>query len=122
MNTAKYIELLETKLMKIYNNNYYILGDNDPKHNSAKAKQFLKNKSVMCIDFPPCSPDLNPIENIWAIYKAKIRKEKYANLNDLAETALHIWDTLDMTHIHNTINSMNKRLTQIIAKKVSYIN
>jgi len=57
MNTVKYVDLLETKLMKIYVNDYYILGDNDPKHNSAKAKHFLKNKSVKYIDFPPCSPD-----------------------------------------------------------------
>ena len=43
------------------------------------------------IDWPPNSPDLSPIENVWAILKEKLSKRKIKNLDDLREQILDIW-------------------------------
>ena len=122
MDTTKYLDLLETKMIKIYEKDYYILGDNDPKHNSIKSKKYLKDKAIKCVDFPPHSPDLNPIENMWAILKMNMRKDSIKNINDLRETALFTGDKISMDHIRNTIDSMKSRLQKVIDAKGSYIN
>src|SRR5687768_10298662 len=40
--------------------------DNDPKHTSRVVQGWLFDKGIQCIEWPPYSPDLNPIENLWA--------------------------------------------------------
>ena len=39
--------------------------DNDPKHTSRAAKQFMEDNGINWWRTPPESPDLNPIENLW---------------------------------------------------------
>ena len=43
------------------------------------------------IDWSPNSPDLSPIENVWAILKEKLSKRKIRNLDELRENILDIW-------------------------------
>ena len=45
-------------------NDWQLQFDNDPKHKSKLAIDFLKNKKVDFIDWPPYSPGLNPTENV----------------------------------------------------------
>ena len=39
--------------------------DNDPKHTSRVAKDFIVENKIRTIDWPSNSPDPNPIENMW---------------------------------------------------------
>jgi len=57
--------------------------DNDPKHTSRLAKEFLKNNVPQVMDWPSNSPDLNPIENLWSIVKRIVGKRMPRNLEDL---------------------------------------
>ena len=41
------------------------MADNDPKHNSNEAKDFLVGKGVNWWRTPAELPDCNPIENLW---------------------------------------------------------
>ena len=45
---------------------WWFLQDNAPQHKSVLVRTWLFNNGIQCIDFPPYSPDLNPIENLWA--------------------------------------------------------
>jgi len=44
-----------------------------PCHRSASTIAFLANKNVSVLDWPGNPPDVNPIENLWYIRKAKLR-------------------------------------------------
>ena len=46
--------------------------DGAPCHRSKAMKQFLAENSLATLVWPTCSPDLNPIENLWTIIKNKI--------------------------------------------------
>ncbi|KAL4499104.1 hypothetical protein ABPG72_017006 [Tetrahymena utriculariae] len=69
--------------------------------------------STIC-DFPSASPDLNPIENIWAYIKHILAKKSLTNLKDLEEEIIKIWDNLDQEIIDNCIDSMSTRLQKCI--------
>ena len=69
LDTNLYIEILEFSLPemnKIMKNSIILQFDNYPKHRSLKALEFYKENNIKIIDWPSNSPDLNPIENIWA--------------------------------------------------------
>lgn len=43
-----------------------------PVHTVFNAREWLAEQNFSIMRWPPYSPDLNPIENLWALLKAKI--------------------------------------------------
>jgi hypothetical protein len=52
---------------------YVFQQDNDPKHTSKLAKQFFEENRIKLLDWPAQSPDMNPIENLWALMNEKLQ-------------------------------------------------
>ena len=55
-----------TESKRIGKNEVLVLMDSHPVHKSLNSLKFYKEKDIKVIDFPPYSPDLNPI-NIFGI-------------------------------------------------------
>jgi transposase len=89
--------------------------DNDPKHTSKLVTTWLFNKGVRCIDFPPYSPDLSPIENLWNDRKRRIEKR---NARDVEELKVHLreeWAATDLIFLSHLSHSMPKRCKAVVA-------
>jgi hypothetical protein len=73
--------------------------------------------------WPPCSPDLNPIENLWSIIKCGIYKEgkQYTSLNSVWEAVVAAARNVDGEQIKTLTESMDVRLLSVLAKKGGYI-
>ena len=61
------------------------------------------------MSWPSVSPDLNPIENVWALMKSGLGEKTVTGGND--ELFNEIWDSIDTVPV---ILSMRKRLLQVI--------
>ena len=73
--------------------------------------------------WPPYSPDLNPIENLWTLLKQKIYQirpdllhmpNNDATIDILVDTAEQAWQELDLTILENLSESMPRRVQAII--------
>lgn len=51
-----------------------VILDNASFHKSAKTKELIERAGCRVLFLPPYSPDLNPIEHIWAAIKTRIRE------------------------------------------------
>lgn len=54
------------------NNKLIILQDNCSSHYLKDNNARIKDTNIQTIKFPPCSPELNIIENFWAYLTKKV--------------------------------------------------
>ncbi len=102
--------------------NWIFQQDNDPKYTSRLLKQFFVEEKICLLPWPSCSPDLNPIENVWAILKRNIEKRNPENLENLKAIIVEEWQNLDQQIIFNCIMSMTSRVQSLIERKGKKIN
>ena len=82
MKATDYIEILNDSLLTSFEkfdfslNESSFMQDNDPKHKAKITMTWLTNKGIKMLDWPPNSPDLNPIENLWQVIKRKLILKK----------------------------------------------
>lgn len=65
------------------------------------------------------SPDLNPIENLWAILKRKLGglEHQPGSIKELWEKIYEMWGEIDVKYCENLVESMPRRIKQVIRKK-----
>ena len=96
--------------------------DNAPVHTARAVSALLREMGVTTMDWPPCSPDLDPIENLWAILKAEIYKlhpelqfadDTVETLSQLKEAAREAWNMIDDSILYNIATSMERRVKAV---------
>lgn len=55
---------------------YYLIMDNAPIHTNKDIQNYIEKRRYGCIYLPPCSPELNSIEQFWSVCKSKFKREK----------------------------------------------
>jgi transposase len=73
-NTDIFNTWVEALLLKEIHLWDYVILDNASFHKSLKTKELIESVGAHVLFLPPYSPDLNPIENYWALLKLYVRK------------------------------------------------
>ncbi len=66
--------------------------NNDPKHTANITTALLMKLKVM--EWPCVSPDLNPIEHMWGIFKWKVEKHHVSNIQQLRDVIMEEWKSM----------------------------
>jgi len=56
---------------------HYIVMDNALIYTHENIKKYIENRGYKCVYLPTCSPELNPIEQFWAIAKSKVKRRRF---------------------------------------------
>ncbi|CAF1354373.1 unnamed protein product, partial [Rotaria sordida] len=73
---------------------WVLVEDNDPKHRSRTSIEWEKKHHVTSLPWPSQSPDANPIENLWSLFKIKIAARKPKTMKDLQKSIYKEWNNL----------------------------
>ena len=100
-------QTLLTFVREVFTSNHRFMQDNDPKHTSGYAQQFLEDHDINWWKTPAESPDLNPIENLWHELKEFIRREtKPKTKEELVTGIINFWDTVTVEKCTKYINHL----------------
>ena len=76
-------------------------------YTTGRMKDVLKN-------WPPNSPDLSPIENVWSMVQEAVDEQTPANKPSLIRCVRKAWSSLPQKVIDKTVLSFDSRLKQCI--------
>ena len=62
---------------------------------------------------PSQSPDLNPIEHLWAELKKRVRARRPTNLTELHQLCKEEWYKIQPTYCGKLVEDYRKHLTQV---------
>ena len=120
-----YISILEDCLLKtlkwykLKSKDTIFQQDNNPKHTANKVQQWLKKRSFETLIWPAQSPDINPIEHLWAIIKRKLNEYETPpnGMIQLWQRIETIWNNIDKDVCMNLIDSMPRRIEAVLKAK-----
>jgi len=100
---------------------WWLLHDNDPgRHKSLALRTFMHNHYIRPLEFPPYSPDLNPIENLWADMDKRMASKPAVSKEELEKQVAEVWAETTQEYCSKLALSMPKRIAQVIERNGAY--
>ena len=84
-------------------------------HTSNESRAWLHSNGIDCINFPPYSPDLNPIENLWADLKRRVELRCPCDSTELKQFLTEEWTATDPEYLRCLAHSMIDRCKAVAA-------
>jgi len=129
-NSENYLEILQemaVPMMKLnYGSNFYFQQDNSPVHKSKLITNFFQYSKLAVIEWPPKSPDLNIVEDIWKLISDRVYDgPQFLHKRDLqisVENAISYVSMNCKDKITGLYNSIRSRLCTVLEKHGSLFN
>ena len=97
---------------------FIFMQDNASIHKELNVMSFFQDANINVLDWPPRSPDLNPIENIWAemqrLVNIKLLENRINTPNLLFDACEECFSIACRKNVDKLYESVPRRLTQVI--------
>ena len=89
----------------------HVMEDGAPVHTARYVQTARALTAFPSAFHPPASPDLNPIENCWAVLKQRLHKlpTHPTSLDELWQAVTKLWDEMPQSILDNPIDDMPRR-------------
>jgi transposase len=119
LNSDFYKDILEEakeEMEELYPEGFNFIHDNYAVHQA--AEEFAEEIGYEFTQFPTYSPDLNPIENLWATLKSSVRSDNPRNEDELKESLKTNWERLaTKENLQPYFETLTQRYETCIEKK-----
>ena len=93
----------------------YFQQDNARCHVSKVNMQFIRDNFEKTLDFwPPNSPDLSAIEDLWAIVQNKLQEKEYKTLEEQKIALVEVWNRIPVSLCRKLCKTFDKRVEQVL--------
>jgi hypothetical protein len=126
LNQHQYIHILQTTLMPFargfFRNNFVFQDDNAPAHRARRVMIFLEEQEVEHMVWPACSPDMNPIEHLWAEVTRNINNQMHqpTNVRECHQAVVDAWAAIPLNTLRSLSESMPRRVRALQAVRGGY--
>lgn len=128
INSSRYQEMVDQvvdDLDKLFgHHNWTWVQDGARPHTSTDTRAHLTEVMPLVLpakDWPPNSPDENPIENVFGYLDDKVQAKGATTLRALEQTVRRGWKELTPEYCENCIGAIPQRLAQIIKTGGEYV-
>jgi hypothetical protein len=123
INAKAFVHILDTHLLasadlvftESPHRQWYFLQDNAPTHSAHVTRKWLHDHGITYLDFPPYSPDLNPIENVWQHVEKRVEKRLPKTVDELQDVIAEEWMNTPKELLIKLAHSMPKRCLDVVA-------
>jgi transposase len=95
MNTALFNAYLTEQLLPVFKPGQILVMDNATFHKSAETRRLIESHGCQLWFLPPYSPELNPIEHLWAVLKRYVKRFQHP-FSSLTDTLDLIFQTIPL--------------------------
>lgn len=72
----------------------YIFQQDNARPHKGVALEYLKNSKIQILEWPPQSPDMNPIEKVWMWMANKVGLIQFKNRKEVISYVFDLWENL----------------------------
>ncbi|GFT88483.1 transposable element Tcb2 transposase [Trichonephila clavipes] len=100
------------------------MDENARPHRTLAVEELLEIEDITRMDWPACSPDLNPIDHVWDALGRRIaaRLHPPENTQELKQMLIEEWALLPQEMLHQLVLSMRIRCEATIAVRGGHIS
>ena len=121
MNSTGYLNVLSNAMLpsawSFRGLDFTFQHDNAPCHKAAAVTEWLAEQNVSVLNWPPQSPDLNPIEHLWEYIQCRLNMLPTTTTSTLWENIRRIWNSIPPDVVTKLVESMPSRLRTVIKAK-----
>ncbi|KAG0736280.1 hypothetical protein G6F57_014189 [Rhizopus arrhizus] len=83
---------------------HYIVMDNAPIHTHENIKKYIEYRGYKGVYLPTYSPELNPIEQFWAVAKSKVKRHRFLQQDTLSKRITEACNSVKQSHFKGFVS------------------